>query len=91
MAPNPGYDLRLMRQINNRVNIPTIASGGVGCLQHLGGILGGQMRLGRLYFPFWSIPLKTVSRQGLRAKPNALLYLARCYKKSVFKTLLIRP
>jgi cyclase len=37
-----GYDLKLMRQINNRVNIPTIASGGVGCLQHLAdGILQG--------------------------------------------------
>ena len=37
-----GYDLKLMRQINNRVTIPTIASGGVGCLQHLAdGILQG--------------------------------------------------
>lgn len=30
-----GYDLELMRQINDRVTIPTIASGGVGNLQHL--------------------------------------------------------
>lgn len=37
-----GYDLGLMRQINDRVNIPTIASGGVGNLQHLAdGILQG--------------------------------------------------
>ena len=37
-----GYDLKLMRQINDRVTIPTIASGGVGCLQHLAdGILVG--------------------------------------------------
>ncbi len=37
-----GYDLALMRAINDRVNIPTIASGGVGTLQHLAdGILHG--------------------------------------------------
>jgi len=37
-----GYDLGLMRAINDRVNIPTIASGGVGNLQHLAdGILQG--------------------------------------------------
>jgi imidazole glycerol-phosphate synthase subunit HisF len=37
-----GYDLALMRTINDRVNIPTIASGGVGNLQHLAdGILKG--------------------------------------------------
>jgi 2,4-dienoyl-CoA reductase-like NADH-dependent reductase (Old Yellow Enzyme family) len=37
-----GYDLELMRQINDRVTIPTIASGGVGNLQHLAdGILKG--------------------------------------------------
>ncbi|MEY2862754.1 MAG: hypothetical protein RLY58_461 [Pseudomonadota bacterium] len=37
-----GYDLGLMRAINDRVNIPTIASGGVGNLQHLAdGILHG--------------------------------------------------
>ena len=37
-----GYDLALMRHINDRVNIPTIASGGVGNLQHLAdGILKG--------------------------------------------------
>ena len=37
-----GYDLRLMRAINDQVNIPTIASGGVGNLQHLAdGILQG--------------------------------------------------
>jgi cyclase len=37
-----GYDIALMRQINDRVNIPTIASGGVGNLQHLAdGILKG--------------------------------------------------
>ena len=37
-----GYDLGLMRAINDRVNIPTIASGGVGSLQHLAdGILQG--------------------------------------------------
>ena len=37
-----GYDLALMRQINDRVTIPTIASGGVGNLQHLAdGILKG--------------------------------------------------
>ena len=37
-----GYDLGLMRAINDQVNIPTIASGGVGNLQHLAdGILQG--------------------------------------------------
>ena len=37
-----GYDLALMRQINDRVTIPTVASGGVGNLQHLAdGILHG--------------------------------------------------
>lgn len=37
-----GYDLALMRAINNKVNIPTIASGGVGSLQHLAdGVLKG--------------------------------------------------
>lgn len=30
-----GYDLALMRAITNRVNVPVIASGGVGNLQHL--------------------------------------------------------
>lgn len=37
-----GYDIALMRAINDRVQIPTIASGGVGSLQHLAdGILQG--------------------------------------------------
>lgn len=37
-----GYDLALMRAINDKVNIPTIASGGVGSLQHLAdGVLKG--------------------------------------------------
>lgn len=37
-----GYDLALMRAINDKVNIPTIASGGVGNLQHLvDGVLQG--------------------------------------------------
>ncbi len=37
-----GYDIGLMRAINDRVTIPTIASGGVGNLQHLAdGILKG--------------------------------------------------
>ena len=37
-----GYDIALMRAINDRVNIPTIASGGVGSLQHLAdGVLKG--------------------------------------------------
>ncbi|ELA09248.1 imidazole glycerol phosphate synthase subunit HisF [Moraxella macacae 0408225] len=37
-----GYDLALMRTINNKVTIPTIASGGVGNLQHLAdGVLQG--------------------------------------------------
>lgn len=37
-----GYDLALMRAINDRVTVPTIASGGVGNLQHLAdGILKG--------------------------------------------------
>lgn len=37
-----GYDLALMRAINDRVMVPTIASGGVGNLQHLAdGILKG--------------------------------------------------
>ena len=35
MELKQGYDIALMRQINDRVNIPTIASGGVGNLQHL--------------------------------------------------------
>ena len=52
-----GYDIALMRQINDRVNIPTIASGGVGNLQHLAdGILkgGADAVLAALNFPFWS-------------------------------------
>ncbi len=37
-----GYDIALMRAINDRVSIPTIASGGVGNLQHMAdGILQG--------------------------------------------------
>ena len=37
-----GYDLALMREITRRVNIPVIASGGVGNLQHLAeGVLEG--------------------------------------------------
>ncbi len=37
-----GYDIGLMRAINDRVTIPTIASGGVGNLQHMAdGILQG--------------------------------------------------
>ena len=37
-----GYDLALMKQITNRVNVPVIASGGVGNLQHLAeGVLEG--------------------------------------------------
>lgn len=38
-----GYDIALMQAINNKVNIPTIASGGVGNLQHLAdGIIHGK-------------------------------------------------
>lgn len=37
-----GYDLQLMRAITDRVNVPVIASGGVGNLQHLAdGVLKG--------------------------------------------------
>ena len=37
-----GYDLALMKQITSQVNIPVIASGGVGNLQHLAeGVLEG--------------------------------------------------
>jgi cyclase len=37
-----GYDLALMKQITSRVNVPVIASGGVGNLQHLAeGVLEG--------------------------------------------------
>lgn len=37
-----GYDIALMRAINDKVSIPTIASGGVGNLQHLAdGVLQG--------------------------------------------------
>lgn len=37
-----GYDIELMRKINDLVSIPTVASGGVGNLQHLAdGILQG--------------------------------------------------
>jgi cyclase len=37
-----GYDLGLMKNITSRVNIPVIASGGVGNLQHLAdGVLQG--------------------------------------------------
>ena len=38
-----GYDLELTRTLSDRVNIPVIASGGVGNLQHLadGVTLGG--------------------------------------------------
>ena len=30
-----GYDIKLMREISSNVNIPVIASGGVGTLDHL--------------------------------------------------------
>jgi cyclase len=45
-----------MRQINDRVTIPTIASGGVGNLQHLAdGILkGGADAVLAFHFPLWS-------------------------------------
>lgn len=37
-----GYDLALMKQITSRVNVPVIASGGVGNLEHLAeGVLEG--------------------------------------------------
>ena len=45
-----GFDLELTRAISDSVNIPVIASGGVGNLQHLAdGILKG--RTGRQHFP----------------------------------------
>jgi cyclase len=38
-----GFDLELMQALNERVNVPLIASGGVGNLQHLAdGILTGK-------------------------------------------------
>ena len=38
-----GYDIALMQAINDKLNIPTIASGGVGNLQHLAdGIIHGK-------------------------------------------------
>ncbi len=42
LALNKGYDLDLMQAITSRVNVPVIASGGVGNLQHLAdGVLKG--------------------------------------------------
>ena len=29
-----GYDLELLRAVNSSVNVPLIASGGAGCLEH---------------------------------------------------------
>ena len=38
-----GFDLELTRAISEAVNIPVIASGGVGCLEHLAeGVLEGK-------------------------------------------------
>ena len=35
MGPKSGYDIELMSKIASKVNIPVIASGGVGKLDHL--------------------------------------------------------
>ena len=35
MGPKSGYDIELMTKIASKVNIPVIASGGVGNLDHL--------------------------------------------------------
>ncbi len=54
-----GYDFALMRHINDvRVTVPTIASGGVGNLQHLAdGILkgGADAVLAASIFHFWPV------------------------------------
>ena len=48
-----GYDLRLMSEISSKVNIPIIASGGVGNLDHLvdGIILGNAVSYTHLTLP----------------------------------------
>ena len=71
-----GYDIALMRAINDRVTIPTIASGGVGNLQHLAdGILqGADAVLAESIFHFgqYTIP---EAKQYLAEQRNALVSL----------------
>lgn len=67
-----GYDLALMRAINDKVNIPTIASGGVGNLQHLAdGVLKGRadavLAASIFHFGEYSIPeaKQFMAKQGI--------------------------
>ena len=53
-----GYDIELMSKISSQVNIPVIASGGVGNLDHLvDGIKLGNASavLGSIYISLWKI------------------------------------
>ena len=68
-------DIGLMRQINDRVTIPTIASGGVGNLQHLAdGILKGGadavLAASIFHFGQYSIPeaKKYLAEQGIEMR-----------------------
>jgi cyclase len=70
-----GYDIGLMRQINDRVTIPTIASGGVGNLQHLAdGILKGGadavLAASIFHFGQYSIPeaKQYLAEQGIEMR-----------------------
>ena len=60
-----GYDLEFTRQISDVVTIPTIASGGVGTLQHLyeGVVKGGATTLlAASIFHYWKLSIKEVKR-----------------------------
>ena len=87
-----GYDIALMRQINDRVNIPTIASGGVGNLQHLAdGILKAvQMRYWLLQFSILvSTPFQKLSNiwlsKGLKCVFKREYYSKTNLSKSSFE------
>lgn len=70
-----GYDLGLMKEITSRVNIPVIASGGVGNLQHLAdGVLQGGadavLAASIFHFGEYSIPeaKQYMAEQGIEMR-----------------------
>lgn len=70
-----GYDLGLMKQITQRVNIPVIASGGVGNLQHMAdGVLHGGadavLAASIFHFGEYSIPEAKafMAKQGIEMR-----------------------
>ena len=86
-----GYDLELMRQINDRVTIPTIASGGVGNLQHLAdGILKGGadavLAASIFHFGQHTIPeaKKYLADQGIEMRLSTD-HNRKTYEKSAFE------